>query len=362
MARRAAPPELDPYRPLIETWVPKGELRRLARGPFEAVLAFDRGQGERRYLVEEKRHLRFQDAAVIADMMRRRRDALPPEQVGDGLLLLAPHVRIEHAAILERAGIDYIDLAGNAHLQAPGLMVHVEGRRPPKEPLRVPGRPHKAWVKTVMALLIKPELIEAPYRTIAEQADVALGTVVTCMDDLTRRRLISGDKTARAFFDRPALVALWVNAYTEVLRPKLREYRLQVRVAREQTRTDEKAEMVARLTEALGGRHVPWALTGADAAYLRTEYFWTALTEIYAPPGVFENRDLQRALVAQPSLREGNLLVIEPPGPLAIPAAGEGTPVAHDLLAYAELRFDSGDQALEAAEMMLPFVLNDVPR
>ena len=155
--------DLEPYRGLLRHWVPNGKLRAPARpNPFDGILTFDVGQGERRYLVEEKRHLRFQDAGVIADQMLRRRAGLPPEHAADGLLLLAPHVRMQHAAVLERAGIDYIDLAGNAHLRAPGLLVHVEGRRPAKEPVRTPGRPHKAWIRTVMALLIQPELLNAP--------------------------------------------------------------------------------------------------------------------------------------------------------------------------------------------------------
>lgn len=320
MARRKALTDLEPYRGFLRTWVPKGHLRAPARAnPFDGVLTFDVGQGERRYLVEEKRHLRFQDAAVIADQMHRRRAGLPPEYAADGLLLLAPHVRLQHAAVLERAGIDYIDLAGNAHLRAPGLLVHVEGRRPAKEPVRAPGRPHKAWIKTVMALLVQPELLNAPYRTIAEQADVAL----------------------------------WVQAYVEALRPKLTERRLQVRV-------DGKAELVARLTGVLGERRIRWALTGADAADRRTHFFRAEETEIYAPVAVFEDRAVQNALVAQPAVRAGNVLVIEPPGPLAIPPAGQDdVPVAPDLLAYAELRYRGTEQALEAADLLLPLVVND---
>ena len=59
-------------------------------------------------------------------------------------------------------------------------------------------------------------------------------------------------------------------------------------------------------------------------------------------------------------MRGGNLLIIEPPGPLAIPgAADDGFPVAPDLLAYAELRYRGTGQALEAAELLLPRVLDD---
>jgi hypothetical protein len=346
--------ELEPYRALLKKWVPKCQLRQATKQhQFDGVLTFDAGQGARRYLVEEKRHLRFQDAAVIADQMLRRRVRLPPEHAADGLLLLAPHVRTQHAAVLERAGIDYIDLAGNAHLQAPGLLVHVEGRRPLKEPVRAPGRPHKAWVKTVMALLIRPELLNAPYRTIAEQADVALGTIGACMNDLGQRGVLVDRKAGRQLTDRPALVALWVNAYVEALRPKLKERRLQVRA-------EGKPELVARLADVLVKRGTPWALTGADAAHRRTHFFRAEETEIYAPAGPFEDRALQKALVAQPAVRNGNLLVIAPPGPLAMPPAVHGgVPVAPDLLAYAELRYRGTEQALEAASLLLPMVLND---
>jgi hypothetical protein len=68
-----------------------------------------------------------------------------------------------------------------------------------------------------------------------------------------------------------------------------------------------------------------------------------------------------KALTAQPDARGGNLLVIEPPGPLAIPCEGadDRLPVAPDLLAYAELRYRGTGQAIEAAEMSLPGLLDD---
>jgi len=144
-----------------------------------------------------------------------------------------------------------------------------------------------------------------------------------------------------------------VQAYVEALRPKLPERRLQVRV-------DGKAELGARLADVLRERHIRWALTGADAADRQTHFFRAEETEIYAPVAVFEDRGVQRALVAQPAVRAGNLLVIEPPGPLAIPPAAQAdVPVAPALLAYAELRYRGTDQALEAADLLLPQVLND---
>lgn len=303
-----------------------------------------------RYLVEEKRHLRHLDAAVVAEQVNRRRAALPRAYAGYRVLLLAPHVRDQQAAILQKAGIDYVDLAGNAYLNAPGLLVQVQGRRPPKEDPKMPLRPQKGWVKTVMALLLRDDLADARYRAVAHDADVALGTVAACFRDLTLRGLLRGRHRARTLPDRPALVALWVQAYLETLRPTLAERRFQVRV-------EAKQLLWERLTRVMADRGQPWALTGADAAGRRDHYFRAEETEIYAPVGVLDDRELQKALQAQPTTRGGNLLVIEPPGPLAIPLDGHDTPQAPDLLAYAELRYRGTDQAMDAANRLLPAVL-----
>ena len=358
MARLTAVPYLDMYTPALRKWMPYAEIRATGRALalFDGVVTWKAAKGVIRYLVEEKRHLRHQDVGVVVEQLHRRRATLPPGRAEDRVLLLAPHVRRQQAAVLERAGIDYVDLAGNAHLQAPGLFVHVEGRQPQKDVPPAPGRPQKGWIKTVMAVLIRPDLTHAPYRTLADQADVALGTVAGCMNDLAARGLLLKGKDGRRVEDRQALVALWVHAYIEGLRPKLKERRFQVRAK-------EKQEIWPRLQKVLAECGQPWTPTGADAAERRTPFFRADETEIYAPVRALEDREAQKALVAQPAARGGNLLVIEPPGPLAI--AGEiddDFPVAPGLLAYAELRYRGTGQALEAAELLLPKVLDDAAR
>jgi hypothetical protein len=352
---RANTVSLEAYDGVLRRWMPKAEIRKPTKGlaPF-GLIVWKGASGAVRFLVEEKRHLRHQDVAVVADQMRRTRETLAL-RTHDRLLLLAPHVRPQQAAVLERADIDFIDLAGNALLRAPGLHVHVEGRRPPKEPVRAPGRPQKGWIKTVMALLIRPELVDEPYRVVAEQADVALGTVAGCVNDLAVRGLLVEGKQGRRLADRPAVVALWVQAYIDGLRPRLGERRFQVRA-------QEKPEVWERLKQAFAKRVEPWALTGADAAERRTHFFRAEETEIYAPLRLVDDREVQKGLVAQPTGRGGNLLVIEPPGPLALTdTTHDGVPTAHPLLAYAELRYRGTGQALEAAEQLLPTVLTDVP-
>ena len=355
MARPANLHHLEPYRTVLQKWMPKTEIRPAGNAwtGFDGVVTWRATEGTIRYLVVEKRHFRHQDVGVVADQLTRRRTNLRQAKVGDRILLLAPHVRLQQAAILERAAIDYLDLAGNAHLNAPGLFVHVEGHRPPKEPAAAPGRPHRGWIKTVMALLVHPDLVTQPYRVLAERADVALGTVAKCFKDLIVRGLLYDGKRGRRLTDRQALVALWIQAYIEALRPKLEEQRLQVRA-------EGKQEIWERLDAVLRPPVGHWALTGADAAERRTHFYRAEETEIYAPPRMLADRVVQKALMAQPTVHGGNLLVIEPPGAVAIPAgAVNGIPVAPHLLVYAELRHRGTGQALEAAEMFLPYVLDD---
>ena len=141
-----------------------------------------------------------------------------------------------------------------------------------------------------------------------------------------------------------------MQAYLEALRPSLAERRFQVRL-------DDKPQLWERFQRVLADQR--WALTGADAAGLRDHYFRADETEIYAPVRLFDNRDVQKALMAQPAARGGNLVVIEPPGPLAIPAMRAPGSCCPDLLAYAELRYRGTGQALEAAQLLLPRVLRD---
>ena len=348
-------PPLEPYFALLATWIPgvdTGVVEQLhaGRGRFDAALTWKGPRGTIRYLLEEKRHLPNQDVRVVVDQLERWRAELPATERRAKLLVLAPAVRPHQAAVLERAGVDYLDLAGNAHLAGPGLLIHVEGRKLAETLLARRGRPNKGWVKAVLTWLIQPELVGRPYRDTAERAGVALGTVAACVQDLIARGLLVEAKQARQIADRPQLVALWVQTYVEVLRPKLTERRFQVRA-------ETKPEIWTRLAETLAKRGVPWALTGADAAERQTHFFHAEDTEIYAPAAAFDDRDMLKRLMAQPTGRGGNLLVIEPPVPAATPQEQEAPPVAPDLLAYAELRYRGTGQALEAAELLLPGVI-----
>ncbi len=352
---------LEPYVTLLDRWLPGATLTAPAAtvlgpdGP-DAILRWTTHGQPVTFLVEHKRHVAAQDIRLVATQLEHYLAAVEGVR-GPGVrgLLLAPFIRTEQAAELRARGVNYVDLAGNAHLEAPGVFIHVEGKRPDKADRVEPGRLTKGWVKTVMALLVRPDLRRGPYRPIAAGAEVALGTVAACMKDLEARGHVLDDGKRRRFVHVPDLVALWVQTYGDVLRPKLPVRHFQMRDEQAPTRW-------GRLDRALTPRGIPWALTGADGAAARNGFFHAAETEIYADTARFDARDVLAELGAQPAVRRGNLRVIEPPGPVAIPTGqgvGDAPPVAPLLLLYAELRLRRTDQANEAAEMLLPELLTD---
>jgi hypothetical protein len=339
MDETAKAPWVD-YATAINRCLPGARIAAATAGKHpHATVQAKEGQ----WIAQVRPHFANQDAAVVANGLRE----LTGARGGRGLLL-APYVRETQAQVLQDAGIDYVDLAGNAHIETPARFFHVEGKRPvPAPPRRL--RLTKGWVKTVMALLIEPGLLHEPYRTVALRADVAVGTVAACLKHLREHRYLAIRGADRRLNALPDLIALWVAAYTDIVRPRLAERRLQVPAG-------EKRDLWERLQTRLAERKIAWVLTGADGAEKTVGYFHAENTEIYAAVTPFDDRLLLLALPAQPA-RGGNLLVIEPPGPLALQTREAGIPTAPLLLQYAELRYRGTEQAGEAADLLLPKLL-----
>jgi hypothetical protein len=335
------------YRDQLEKWLPGAELRAADDG-VDATIHWRGPRKAVTYTVVHKANLEHQDVWAVAGQLHRQRTT---GDTSPRLMVLAPFIRREQGAILEQNDIDYLDLAGNAHLRAPGVFVHVEGLRPAVKRPRTRHRMTRGWVKTVLALLVRPELVRQPYRPIAEAADVAPATVMACLANLKTAGLLRQEGGKRRLVNPRDLLALWIQAYAEVLRPKLAQRNFQMKLTDRTGRWKLLGEVLAR-------HDIDWALTGADAALLVAPHLRTDRTEIYAPPGRFDEPGLLRELGIQPAVA-GNLQVIEPPAPLAVQTRANQVeaPTAPLVLIYAELRCRHDDQANEAAEILLPQVL-----
>ena len=156
--------------------------------------------------------------ATIGSIIGRLAPAQPK------VLLLTRYVTPNMAEELRKKGIQFLDTAGNAYLNAPPLFIFVKGNRPAMaigaEKTKRAFQP--SGLQVLFAFLLRPSLATAPYREIANTADVALGTVGWVVRDLKELGyLVDMGHRGRRLARKSELLDRWVTAYPEQLRPKL---------------------------------------------------------------------------------------------------------------------------------------------
>lgn len=184
----------------------------------DALIYVDEGGATNAYAVEIKRYLTGAKLGLAAEQLK----GAPYKG-----MLVADYVNPNMADRLREMDLAFIDLVGNAYLNEPPVFVFVKGNKPPdKKQLGPTRKPTRAFnptgLKMLFGLLTKPELLQQTYREIADETDVALGTVGWVLTDLRDHSLLFEAKgRERRLTQRRRIVEHWVAAYPEKLRPKL---------------------------------------------------------------------------------------------------------------------------------------------
>ena len=186
----------------------------------DAIIEIETSRQKYRFAAEVKTVDRFETPAIVKARLRDLRKHP---------LLVAPYITREVAGRCRDLHLPFIDTAGNAYLEGPGLLIYVVGQQRPPELRHDHFRAlNPAGLHITFALLCRPELIRTNYREIATAARVALGTVGPVMNDLEARgflRLQTG--TERNLLDPERMLQEWVTHYPTTLRPKLNPRRFQ---------------------------------------------------------------------------------------------------------------------------------------
>ncbi|MEN9787035.1 MAG: hypothetical protein RLZZ299_2299 [Pseudomonadota bacterium] len=142
-------------------------------------------------------------------------------RVGPAVVVL-PHAPPAVAEALVDAGVAFIDEAGNASIDAPGLVVRVLGRKPASRVRRGPPPMRAGGLQLLFVLLTDPNAPRMPYRELAARAGVALGTVSNTVAALREDgRLVVGPGGALLPRDASELGRAWDQAWADTLRPSL---------------------------------------------------------------------------------------------------------------------------------------------
>lgn len=141
-------------------------------------------------------------------------------------ILIADYINPNIADKLREAQVQFLDTAGNAYINQDGCYIQIKGNRPLHKEIAGPRKVARAFttagLKVTYALLRQPDLADLPYRKLAEQTGVTLGTVGKAMDDLKTQGYLIERKKQRVLIRRTELFQAWIERYPATLRKKIR--------------------------------------------------------------------------------------------------------------------------------------------
>ncbi|WP_111517162.1 type IV toxin-antitoxin system AbiEi family antitoxin [Cupriavidus phytorum] len=298
----------------------------------DGAMRFDLGDGRICTLPVTVRRAvdRFSAVSPIAEMQRR---------LGQKMLLVTSYVSADMAERLRSHDIAFIDTAGNVSLRFPDALIYVVGRRAPagSVPARRARTASPKQLEVLFALIADPGLLNAPYRSIANAAGVALSTVNLALDDLLQRGLAGvGDDGKRRFSDWARVVDEWATLYPLRLRPKLASKRFTATRPEWWQRID-----LQRYDAVLGGEAAAEKL----AHNLRAERI-----TLYAGSATPRELILDARLKADPA---GEVEIVHRFWPAGLTSATVVAPsVAHPVLVYADLLDTGESRNVEAARQI----------
>jgi hypothetical protein len=149
----------------------------------------------------------------------------------DSMLLVTPSMSQVMALRCRAAGIQFIDMAGNAYLSDGGnLFIFVAGLKADAidVPIEASSLTTPAALRMILAFLVKPELLNASYREISFAAKVSTGAIGSVFNSLAARSFLTTTKSGRRLQNQHLLLGEWTAGYANRLRPKLERLRFAV--------------------------------------------------------------------------------------------------------------------------------------
>lgn len=176
--------------------------------------------------------------------------------------------------LCEQSKVSWFDLSGNAHIEAPGLRIHVEGK---PNIFKRRGRPSTVFApkssRIVRALLLEPQSAFSQ-RELAKKTGLDEGFTSRVVRKLEVDQMVErgSDGTVR-LVDPAAVLEAWREAY-DFSKHRVVAGHVSARSAE---------ELLVSVGTALRARKIDYAATGLAAAWLLTQFAGFRLSTIFVP-------------------------------------------------------------------------------
>ena len=255
-------------------------------------------------------------------------------------MVVVPYMTKSGAEACAEAGISWFDLAGNASIRAPGLIVRIEGKPNPLPPR---GRPSSAFsprgARIARALLREPNLAVSQ-RELMKETGLSEGYVSKVVHRLETQRLLLRDGTARLrVADPDALLAAWAEDY-DFKKHVIVEGHISARRG---------MDLIPALDEKLAWHEIDHAFTGLAAAWLMTHHAEFRVATVYVERVPDDDELVTMGFRPEPRGANTWLVVPNDPDILLRRLQIEGRPCVTEAQVWLDLRAHP-ERAQEAAE------------
>jgi hypothetical protein len=258
-------------------------------------------------------------------------------------ILLAEYINAAVANDLKKNHINFIDCQGNAFLDIPGkIFVDIQGKKLAKDIEKTQTALFQPkGMQLLFVLLTQENAINEPIRILKQKAGIAFERAATAITELKNKGFVFETKDKQLqFVNKRNLFEKWLANYSDRLRPKLvlGVYKIAPSAA-------EKAPELLR--KAFPDDERSYAIGGGLAGDLLMHYYRGPTTEIFVQPEQAEKICSTLKLIPARET-DVTLLNLFTPG-VIYRKQNLPHPIAHPLLIYAELLYQGGDRAAEAA-------------
>lgn len=192
----------------------KGKWKSSSKdSPYDGTLVLSIDGNELNMYAEVKEEVRAYQ--VLSFIMRTSHEK--------PLIIVANRIFPKIKEQLRMGKIAYLEANGNCFLNPKGHYIWIDGQKPDTVSKKTGNRAFtKTGAKVVFYFLLDENYANAPYRFIAELAQIALGNIgwiISGLEDLGF--LVKLDKHQWKLQNKPALLQKWTDTYEKKLKPSL---------------------------------------------------------------------------------------------------------------------------------------------
>jgi Transcriptional regulator, AbiEi antitoxin, Type IV TA system len=231
---------------------------------------------------------------VVVPQLRRYRAAIP----GSYGVFIAPYISPAVAAICERAGFGYMDLAGNCLITFSYVYVRREGRPNPAPERRELRSLYSPKAERVIRVLLNRPAKAWKLIELAQKAEVSVGQVHRVKELLVDREWMTGAADGFRLLEPGKLLREWAENY-DYGRNQSREFYLMKSLP----------EIEAAVAEGCEHDHIHYALTGFSGAARHAPFVRYQRASAYVLTGVDQ---LAHLIGLKEVSSGGNLTLLEP--------------------------------------------------